>query len=313
MDKRIVGVDVSKDWLDGAIAGETGVARIANTPMAIAAWLDRIAPDVLACEPTGGWERTLRKEVRRRGAIFVSVHPNQIIAFRSSRAIKAKTDAIDAMLIAAFTADELARRGFRPTVARDDALTELAARRRQLVDALHAEHCRRELADEQPVRNSIDRLVASLTAELKAIEAELTARVAADPERAHLAELLQSLKGAGPITALTLIADLPELGQRSGKEIASLVGLAPQTRNSGKTKQQARTGHGRPNVRRVLFNAARSAIRYNPIMKTFYNRLVSENKRPGKVALVAVMRKMLVTLNAIARDRQPWRFATDPS
>ena len=313
MDKRIVGVDVSKDWLDLALAGETGVTRIANTPMAIAAWLDRVAPEVVACEPTGGWERNLRKQVRRRGIVFISVHPNQIIAFRKSRTIKAKTDAIDAMLIAAFAADELARRGFRPTVDRDDALTELAARRRQLVDALHAERCRLGLAHAETVRDSIDRLVASLDAELRTIEAELAARVAADPDRARLAELLQSLKGAGPITAFTLIADLPELGQRSAKEIAALVGLAPQTRNSGKIRRQARTGHGRPNVRRVLFNAARSAIRYNPAMKAFYNRLVTENKRPGKVALVAVMRKMLVTLNAIARDRQPWRLATDPS
>jgi transposase len=111
------------------------------------------------------------------------------------------------------------------------------------------------------------------------------------------------------VTAHTLLGELPELGRLSGKEIAALVGLAPRNRDSGRTRRRATTGHGRPGVRRVLFNAARSAIRCNPAMTAFHRRLVDDNRRPGKVALVAVMRKMLVTLNAMARDRQPWKDA----
>ena len=312
-DKRIVGVDVSKGWLDASLAGEARVERIENTPAAIAAWLDRVRAGVVAFEATGGWERTLKDALCRREIPFVRVHPNQVIAFRKCRAIKAKTDRIDARLIAAFTAEELVRRGLRPSVAGDEALRELAARRRQLIDTLHAERCRLALAHAGPVRTSLALVIEALTASLEAVEAELARHIAADPDSAELSGLLQSFKSAGPVTATTLIADLPELGYRSAKEIASLVGLAPYTRQSGKSRGRERTGHGRPGVRRVLFNAARCAIQHNPAMKEFYNRLVTENGRPGKVALVAVMRKILVTLNAIARDREPWRLAAPPT
>ena len=305
--KRIVGIDVAKDWLDASLAGEARVERIANAPEAIETWLGRRKPTMVAFEPTGGWERPLQSALRRRGITFVRVHSNDVIAFRKSRGIKAKTDQIDARLIAAFAAEELARRGLRPSILGDEALRELAARRRQLVDTLHAERCRLALADTEAVRASLALVIDALATSLKALEEEIATRIAADPDLAKRAELLKSLKGVGSVTAMTLIAELPELGLLSGKEIASLVGLAPNTRRSGKTKGPERTGHGRPGVRRVLFNAARSAIRHNPVMTAFYKRLVTTNGRPGKVALVAVMRKLLTTLNAIARDHQPWR------
>ena len=308
--KQIVGIDVAKDWLDASLAGEARVERIANAPEAIEAWLARRTPAVVAFEPTGGWERPLQAALRRHGIGFVRVHSNDVIAFRKSRGVKAKTDPIDARLIAAFAAEELVRRGLRPAILGDQALRELAARRRQLVDTLHAERCRLALAQAEPVRASLALVIDALAMSLRAMEAEIAARIAADPDLARRADLLRSLKGVGPVTAMTLIAELPELGMLSGKEIASLTGLAPHTRRSGKTKGPERTGHGRPGVRRVLFNAARSAIRHNPAMKDFYRRLTTENRRPGKVALVAVMRKMLVTLNAIARDQTPWKCQT---
>jgi transposase len=118
---------------------------------------------------------------------------------------------------------------------------------------------------------------------------------------------LQTIFGIGPVAAITLIADLPELGLLSAKQIAALVGLAPHTKRSGKTRYRETTGHGRPGVRRVLFNAARAAVRHPSLFKDFYDRLVTDNRRPGKVALTAVMRKILITANAVARDRQPWR------
>jgi transposase len=308
-NKIIVGVDVAKDWLDIVIAGAARVARIDNTAAAVSAWLDQVAPALVAFEPTGGYERVLRQGLRERGVLFVRVHPNDIIAFRRSRGIKAKTDRIDARLIAAFAAEELSRRGIRPSIIGDETLRELAARRHQLVQALQAERCRLALAQAASVRDSITLVVDALRRSLETLEAELRAHIAADPATARLATILQSLTGIGPLTATTLIADLPELGHLTGKEIAALVGLAPQTRQSGRTHYRERTGHGRPAVRRALFNAARAAIRHPSPIKTFYDRLTTQNQRPGKVALTAVMRKLLVIANAITRDDQPWRRA----
>lgn len=159
------------------------------------------------------------------------------------------------------------------------------------------------------VRASLEATLMALEAALRSVEDALDARIADKPQLLEARKRLVSLKGVGPITAKTLIAELPELGLLTGKEIASLVGLAPRTRQSGKSNGRASIGHGRPGVRNVLFNAARAAIRFNPVMRAFYRRLVDDNHRPGKVALTAVMRKMLVTLNAIARDQTPWNYA----
>jgi transposase len=175
--------------------------------------------------------------------------------------------------------------------------------------AIHAVTARRGARRDAAVRASLEAIIAALAGSLDAIEAEFAARIAADPNTAQLADLLQTVKGVGPVTAMTLISDLPELGQLNGKKIAALVGLAPHTHRSGKSRRPERVGFGRPGVRRVLFNAARAAIRCQTPMQTFYQRLVHNNRRPGKVALTAVMRKILVILNAVARDRQPWRFA----
>jgi len=306
-DKAIVGVDVSKDWIDVAVAGARTVMRLDNAPQAISAWLERSAPGVVAFEPTGGYERSLVACLGTRAIVPFRVHPNALVAFRKSRGIRAKTDRIDARLIADFAVEAGARGAIRPAIGGDPALRELAARRRQLVGSLHAERCRLDRAQVSAVRHSLSVAIEALIGNLKAIEAAIEAAIADNADTARCAALLQSFKGVGPITAATLLADLPELGRLSGKEIAALVGLAPQNRESGKSKAKARIGHGRPGVRKVLFNAARSAIRHNPVLKAFYQKLVEQNRRPGKVALIAVMRKILVILNAIARDRHPWK------
>jgi len=313
--KRFIGVDVSKDWLDIAVHGSHRSARIANTPQAIAAFLSGLDPDavgLIAFEPTGGYEQSLRHGLAAAGLPFARVHPNQLAAFRTRSGIRAKTDAGDARLLADFAAVDLARRGLRPLVEGDEVLRELAARRRQLVGLLQAERCRAALARAEDVRASLTCVIAALEGALAAVETALAARIAAQTDLAQRAALLRSLKGVGPVTVATLMAELPELGQLSGKEMAALVGLAPRTRDSGKRRARATTGHGRPGVRRVLFNVARTAIRWNPVIKLFYERLVRDNQRPGKVALTAVMRKMLVILNAMARDNQPWKHAAAP-
>ncbi len=309
-DKLFLGFDVSKDWIDVGRHNCAGVDRIANEAAAIEAFLAKQGPIALAAfEPTGGYERTLRRALLSARSAFARVHPNEVAAFRTRRGMKAKTDRIDARLIADFAAIELDGRGLGALVESDDTLRELTVRRLQVVDALHAERCRAALVQAAIVRDSLAVVAAALEASLKALDAAIAAHVAADADLAAAAARLRSLKGVGPVTVHTLLGELPELGRLTGKEIASLVGLAPCTRESGKTRFRATTGHGRPGVRRVLFNAARCAIRYNPVMRDFHQRLVQQNKRPGKVALIAVMRKMLVTLNAIARDKQGWKHA----
>jgi transposase len=308
----VIGVDVSKETLDIAVSG--GEAwRIPNRADAVEALLDGARFDLVAFEPTGGYERVLQAALVARRVAFERVHPNEVVAFRRSRGVKAKTDRIDARLIADFAAERLARRGPRPPIVADPALRELAARRRQLVEAIHAERCRLGLAESRAVRDSLERLIAAGRQSLAAIEKAIAAHIAADAETAALDALLRTVFGVGPVTAMTLIADLPELGHLSGKTIASLVGLAPNTRQSGQSWGKATTGFGRPGVRDVLFNAARAAIRWDNPFRAFYLRLVEVNGRPGKVALVAVMRKILVTLNAIARDGEPWRSASPPA
>jgi transposase len=310
-DKLFFGLDVSKDWIEVALHEGGPPHRIANTAAAIEAWiatLDGERVGLIVFEPTGGYERLLRRCLCQAGLAFARVHPNQAVAFRQSRGIKAKTDRLDAVLLAGF-APELAGRGLAPLVEADEVLRELTVRRRQLVDMLHAERCRADTAQTALVKRSLKRLIKTLEASLAQVEAEIAAHIAADPELAATAARMQTVCGVGPVTVHTMLAELPELGRLSGKQIAALVGLAPRNRQSGLSHQRATTGHGRPGVRRVLFNAARAAIRWNPVMRAFFERLTTVNRRAGKVALTAVMRKLLVTLNAIVRDREDWKHA----
>jgi transposase len=257
-DKPIVGIDVSKEWLDLCTSQRAGVERIANTPEAVEAWLERTGVGLIAFEPTGGYERFVSAAARERGIPFVRVHPNDVIAFRQSRGIKAKTDAIDARVILAFAGDRLTRRERHTSVLGDERMRALAARRRQLVETLQAEGCRLNVAALPAVRDSIAAVIAVLRHSLDRLEAELAAVIAANPQTAEMTRLLQTICGIGPVAAAALIADLPELGLFSAKQIAALVGLAPHTRRSGKTRYRETTGHGRPGVRRALFNAARA-------------------------------------------------------
>lgn len=305
-DKPIVGVDVAKDWLDINIAGRNTVRRIPNGPDAISAWLDEVCPGLVAFEPTGGYERPLQQALRERAILFLRVHPNKLIGYRKGRSIRAKTDAIDARLIADYAAEEIQRRDVQPQQLADDTMRDLAARRRQLADLIHAEQCRREHVASPIVRKSLDRLGAALQKNLEAIDEAIKAHIAASPALARRAELLQTIRGIGPATVVTLLADLPELGYLTGKQIAALVGLAPFTKRSGKSKGRETIGYGRPQVRRQLFNGARSALAHPSKFKDFYDRLHTENHRHGKVALVALMRKILVTANAVVRDGKPW-------
>lgn len=299
MRDKIIGVDIAKAWLD--VACEGALERVPNTPAAATALLERIGPEriaQLAFEPTGGYERALVAAATLARVPLRPVHPNALVAFRALHRTRAKTDTLDARLIAAYAALIPARP--EPEAPRDPALKAQVARRSQLRDLLHAERCRRDLAPAE-TRDSHERLIRTLTDEMAVIEARIKARLAESPAHQRLAPVLQAVKGVGPVTVATLLADLPELGRRGPKAIAALVGLAPCTRHSGTAPPRARLGHGRTSVRQVLFNAARAAIRANPALKAFFQRLRDRGK-PGKLALAATMRKLLVILNAKARD-----------
>jgi transposase len=298
----LVGVDISKKWLDACLSGQAGVERFDNSPDAIMAWLKRVKPNLVALEPTGGYENTLCATLRQHAIRYVKLHPNAVIAFRKSRGIKAKTDRIDARLIADYAAETLARGALNQPFIPDETLRALIARRRQLADSLKAERCRLEHAEDKSVKRSLTSLIKACIKSFDAIEAAIAQHIASNPDSHALAKQLQTIRGIGPVTAATLLADLPELGYLNGKQIAALVGLAPQTRESGKTRYRATTGHGRPQVRQALFNAARAAIRHPSDLKDFFDRLTTQNNRPGKVALCAVMRKLVVIANAVARD-----------
>lgn len=298
----LIGIDVSKQWLDACSFGQANVERIDNSSKAITSWIGRAKPSLVALEPTGGYENALCATLRRHGIRYVKLHPNAVLAFRKSRGVRAKTDRIDARLIAEYAADQQARGALRESVTQDETLRALIVRRRQLADSLKAERCRLEHADDKWVKRSLAAVIKALVKSFDAIETAIARHLEDNPQIRALARQLQTIHGIGPVTAATLLGNLPELGRLTGKQIASLVGLAPQTRESGQSKYRAAIGHGRPQVRQVLFNAARAAISHRSGMKEVFDRLIVRNGRPGKVALCAVMRKLLVIANAVARD-----------
>jgi transposase len=237
-DKMFIGVDVSAEWIDIAFHGGGTVERIANEAGAIAAWLARLKPDevaLVAFEPTGGYELILRGELVAARLQFVRVHPNELAAFRSRRGVKAKTDPIDARLLADFAALELAGRGLAPLVEGDEVLREMSARRRQLVDLLHAERCRADRAQAPAVREGLEAVIVVLKQTLDSLEQTIEAHIAEQPALAATAGCLRSLTGVGPITVQTLMGELPELGRLTGKEI--------RPRRPGPPDQQERQAH----------------------------------------------------------------------
>lgn len=311
-DKLYIGIDVSKDWIDVAIHAGGKPRRLANTEAAIEIWigtLERERIGLICFEPTGGYERILKRGLSAAKLPFVRVHPNEVVAFRRFRGVKAKTDPMDAVLLAAFCALELSGRGLAGAVQDDDVLRELSARRRQVTAMRHAESCRLAMADGARTRASIQRVIEALDQSQNDIEAEIRTHIAEAERLRAIGDILHTFKGVATVTVHTLLGELPELGRLRGKEIAALVGIAPRQNDSGKHQGRATIGYGRPGVRCALFNAARVAIQHNPDMRALYRRLTEVNKRPGKVAMTAVMRHILVILNAMVRDNQPWKGA----
>lgn len=301
--KRIIGVDIGKRWLDVAREGAHQVERHRNDVTDIALLVARFDAtcDIVVFERCGGYERALEAALAAAGVAWAVVHSQRVQAFRTAQGIKAKTDKIDAQLLRAFGRDRLDAGKLRLGRVADVTLDALMARKRQLKAALHAENCRLETAAVTTVRASIVRMIEQIKAELAGIDAELASYVATDETLARKQEVLCSRTGVGEHTAQALLAELPELGRLDRKEITALGGLAPRVHESGTIRKRRGLAPGRASVKVMLFNPARTAMRFDPEIRAFCQRLRQRGK-PGKVIMVAVMRKMLVRLNAILRD-----------
>jgi len=302
-----IGIDVAKAQLEfaGRPGGETG--PVANDERGISALVVRcqaLVPTLLVCEATGGYEAALVAALATAGRPVVIVNPRQVRDFAKATGQLAKTDAIDAQVLALFA--ERVRP--EPRVLPDEAaeaLHALLTRRRQLVEMLTAERNRLLIA-RPTVRGDLQQHIRCLERRLRAADDELHTAVKDSPLWRVKDDLLQSVPGVGRVVSLTLLAELPELGRLSHKEIAALVGVAPLNRDSGTLHGKRLVYGGRAPVRAALYMAALVASKCNPVIRAFYQRLRAAGK-PAKVALTACMRKLLTILNAVARDGAPWQ------
>jgi transposase len=310
MDACFVGIDVSKDRLDVHVLPSGERFRVGNDAAGIEQLKARLAPlrpERVALEATGGLETLGVAELSAAGLPVIVVNPAQVRAFADALGKRAKTDPIDAAVIAAFAA--ATRPALRPLPdAETRALADLVARRRQIVQMIVAEENRARSATARQAQKSIRRLLSALRRELGALDKDMDGHIRKSPLWLVRQDLLTSMPGVGPTIARTLLAELPELGSLDRRSIAALAGLAPFTRQSGKWRGKSFIGGGRSSVRSALFMAALVAIRHNPVLKAFRDRLVAAGK-PKIVAVVATMRKLLTILNAMIRDQKPWQPA----
>jgi transposase len=307
MDGIFVGLDISKDAVDVHVQ-PTGECFVAGTDeAALATVVQRVqamAPTLVVLEATGGYEIPVAAALATAGLPVAVVNPRQIRDFARATGHLAKTDALDARVIARFA--EAVQPAVRPLpTAQAQMLSDLVARRRQVVDMLGAELNRHRQARAAQLQHRIAGHVAWLRQALGELDRDIAQLIRSSPVWRAQETLLTSMPGIGDVTAQALIADLPELGQLDRRRIAALVGLAPFNRDSGQWRGRRMIGGGRPAVRRALYMATIVAIQYNPAIAAGYQRLVSGG-RPKKVALVAAMRKLLTTLNAMLRDQRPW-------
>ena len=309
MDTIVVGIDVSKDRLDVSVqpAGTAlSYSRDAAGIEELIGTLAPLAPQLVAVEATGGFETVVAASMAAAGLPVVVVNPAQVRSFADALGKRAKTDAIDAAVIARFAAATKPPVRALPDAA-TQALADLVTRRRQIIQMIVAEGQREKRASLR-ARKSIQRLLKSLRTELSEIDAEIDESVRGSAIWREKENLLASVPGVGSGTARTMLAELPELGTLNRRQIAALAGLAPFTRQSGKWRGKSFIGGGRASVRTALFMAAMTAMRCNPALRAFHHRLRAAGK-PKMVALIAVARKLLTVLNAILRDKTKWQNA----
>lgn len=304
-----VGIDVSKAQLDVAERPSGERAVISHTEQDIAALVKQLGARRPACvvlEATGGLQAPLASALAVAGIPVAVVNPRQVRDFARATGQLAKTDAIDAQILARFA--EAVRPAPRPMPDEaTQAFSALLTRRRQLIEMLVAEQHRMRMAP-RPIQRQIQAHLIWLKQQLALLDEDLTHRIQATPLWREQEDRLRSVPGIGPVVSRTLLGELPELGRLTHKQIAALVGVAPLNRDSGSLQGRRMIWGGRAVVRGVLYMSAVVAARGNPIITAFYQRLRTAGKAP-KVALVACMRKLLMILNAMVKHRTPWRLS----
>jgi transposase len=308
MADTYVGIDVAKAQLEVAVDGTNHGESVPNDEPGIGRLVQQwhaTPPTLVVVEATGGYELALVGALGAAGIPVVVVNPRQVRDFARATGQLAKTDRIDARVLARFAAV------IRPTVhplatETQQDLDAVLSRRRQLRDMLTAEQTRLAHPATRAVRQSLRKHIAYLERELHATDHDLGALIKASPVWCEADDLLQSVPGVGDVTARTLIAALPELGTLDRRAIAKLVGVAPLNHDSGQHRGPRRIWGGRADIRHVLYMAALVAARRNPVIRAFYQRLRAAGK-PAKVALVACMRKLLTILNTILKTKRPWQ------
>jgi transposase len=310
MDSIYVGIDVSKDRLDVHVlpSGQAfAVARDGKGLNELIEQLGSVRPQLIAVEATGGFATIVAAAIAGAHLPLAVVNPAQVRHFAQAVGKRAKTDPIDAAVIARFAeAVKPEPRELPDESAR--LLSELVGRRAQVIEMLVAERQREKRASAVRVRKSLARHIAALEKELAEIDRDIDTMVRGSPVWRETEDLLISFPGVANTIARSVMADVPELGRLTRREIASLVGVAPFTRQSGRWKGKSMIAGGRPFARSAIFMAALSASRCNPVLREFYKRLLARGK-PKMVALIAVARKVLTILNAMIRDKKQWQPA----
>jgi len=307
MANQYVGIDVAKATLDVAIGSDGELVQVENNEAGIARLLERLGevePTLVVLEATGGYETVVAGAIVGRGIAVAVVNPRQVRDFAKATGVLAKTDRIDARVLARFA--EAVRPEPRPLpTAEAKEREEYLSRRRQLVDMLTMEKNRQSIATTDRMKKSLKKHVDWLEEALRRANDDIDKAIRNSPAWREQEDLLRSMPGIGPVSARTMLAELPELGRLNRKKIAALVGVAPLNRDSG-TLQGSRTcWGGRASVRQVLYMAAVTAVRCNPVIRRTYAALRTRGKK-HKVALVACMRKLLTILTAMVRDQRRW-------
>jgi transposase len=315
--KAYVGIDVSKDKLDIAVLGEKQAWQVENTCKRIDELVHQMVelqPELIVIEATGGYQRSVVEALFHAGLCVAVVNPARVRQFARASGVLAKTDKLDAQVLAVF-GQRVQPKRYEGKSEVEKQLSALLVRRKQLEEMLKAEQNRLRTISPS-LRSSVERIIALLKEEKKRLEEQIQEFLKEQKAWQEQAQILSSAPGVGMVTTATFLADLPELGKLDRKKtlaphasagVAALVGVAPMNYDSGKRRGYRKTKGGRTDVRSVLYMSTRVATRYNPLIRAQYLHLLKRGKEK-KVALTACMRKFLTILNAMARDQQPFRI-----
>jgi len=305
-----VGIDVSKDRLDVARLGDKQEKQFSNTKDGIAQLVQQMVnlqPELIVVEATGGYQRNVVEALFHAGLSVAVVNPVRVRQFARACGLLAKTDKLDAFVLAEF-GQRVRPRLYAGKNEAEKQLSALLVRRKQVEEMLKAEQNRLRTVSPS-LRGSVERIIAILKEEKKRLEEQIRELMNEHKAWQEQTKILDSAPGVGPVTTATLLADLPELGKMDRKKIAALVGVAPMNYDSGRKRGYRKTKGGRNDVRSILYMSTLVATRHNPLIRTQYQHLLKRGKLK-KVALTACMRKFLTILNAMVRDKQPFRCVT---